>query len=52
VVRDELHRYKQAIKIMSHMVGVEIYALGLLEMGKILELDRQELKQNVAELAH
>jgi hypothetical protein len=39
-VQDALHRHNQAVKIVSHMFGVEIYARGLREMGKILELDR------------
>src|SRR6266481_2272726 len=40
LVRDELHRHNQAVKIMSHMVEIEIYTRGLREMGKILELNR------------
>jgi hypothetical protein len=40
-VRDELHRHNHAVKIVSHMFEVEIYARGLQEVGKILELNRR-----------
>jgi hypothetical protein len=40
-LRDELHRHNHAVKIVSHMFEVEIYARGLREMGKILELNRR-----------
>jgi hypothetical protein len=38
-MRDELHRHNQAVKIVSHMIEIEIYARGLREMGRIMELD-------------
>src|SRR6266481_5742331 len=38
-MRDELHRHNQAVKIVSHMIEIEIYARGFREMDKILELD-------------
>jgi hypothetical protein len=40
-MRDELHRDQRVAKIRRIMFEVEIYARGLREMGKILELDRQ-----------
>jgi hypothetical protein len=40
-VRDELHRHNHAVKIVSHRFEVEIYARGLREMGKMLELNRR-----------
>jgi hypothetical protein len=40
-MRDELHRDQRVAKIWRIMFEVEIYARGLREMGKILELDRQ-----------
>jgi hypothetical protein len=43
-VRDELHRHSQAVKIVSHMFEVEIYARGLREMSKIVELNRRPVE--------
>jgi len=39
--RDELHCRRWVAKILRIMFEVEIYARGLREMGKVLELDRQ-----------
>ncbi len=41
VIREELHRGDEVARIPWQMIEVEIYARGLREMGKILELDRQ-----------
>ena len=40
-MRDELHRHNQAVKIVSHMIEIEVRARGLREMGRILELNRR-----------
>jgi hypothetical protein len=41
LVRDELRGFDRPARIRRTMFDVEIYARGLREMGKILELDRQ-----------
>ncbi len=41
VIREELHRRDEVAKIPSQMIEIEIYARGLREMDKILELDRE-----------
>ena len=41
VIREELHRRNGAAKILPQMIELEVYARGLREMDKILELDRQ-----------
>jgi hypothetical protein len=41
VIREELHWRNGVAKIPSQMIELEVYARGLREMGKILELDRQ-----------
>lgn len=46
VIREELHRRDGVAKMPPQMIEVEIYARGLREMGKILELDRQLVEIN------